>query len=348
MKKKVTVLLADGSRFEGYRFGADGDAVGEGVFHAGVIGYLETLTDPNNHGQVVVETFPMIGNYGVASVDVEGKKPAVAAYIVREFCDKPSNFRMDTTLDAYMKENGVIGVYGVDTRAITAILRDKGTMNIQIADIPDAKAMEGYKVQGGVEKASCKEVQAFGEGVSIAVLDCGCGSLAAESLAALGVKASLYPYNTNAEELLKHEGIVISDGPGNPKDYEEIIEQVKACFGKKPMLGIGLGHNLVALAAGGETYALHHGHRSGNQPVRDMKTGKVLITTQNHGYAVSEDSLKAMNAEILYTNINDGTIEGLVFPGKKCKTLQFRPEGCSRPNQTRDLYMNFIAETEEK
>ena len=352
-KKKVYLTLQNGDCFQGYRFGAEGEAVGELVFTTGMVGYVETLTDPSNLGQIVVQTFPLIGNYGVNPADAESDKAWVSAYVVRELCDEPSNFRMEKTLDEYLKEKGVIGVYGVDTRQLTKILREKGTMNATISNKPveGKEVFAAYRVKDAVKTVAPtikKEYGNQGAKYTVAFWDFGGKKSTVENLVAQGCRVIAMPAYSTAEEILSLgvDGVVLSNGAGNPEENVEIIEEIKKVLGKKPLLGIGLGHQLVALALGGKTKKMKYGHRGGNQPVKCVKCGKVYISTQNHGYVVDKDAISS--GELRYINVNDGTCEGIDYDELNAFTVQFAPESCGVGHTENPVYDKFFAMMEKE
>jgi len=347
--KKVYLVLSDGTVFEGRRFGASVSSVGELVFTTGMNGYIETLTDPSYAGQIVMQTFPLIGNYGIIEEDFEGEC-AVKGYVVREYCDFPSNFRCDYSLDEYLKKQGVPGIYGLDTRQITRMIREQGVMNAKICDeIPaDLSDIAGYSVKGVVKQTTCKEatiLQAEGEKkYSVVLIDYGAKRNIARELSRRGCEVTIVPSDTKAKEILAMDpdGIMLSNGPGDPEENVECIEELKQLIGQVPIFGICLGHQLTALASGGKTYKLKYGHRGVNQPVRDLKGDRTFITTQNHGYAVDSESLKDIGT-VIFDNANDHTCEGVEYPGKNCFTVQFHPEACSGPKDTEFLFDRFIS-----
>lgn len=349
-QETVYICLANGHVFEGKRFGAGGDITGELVFTTGMCGYIETLTDPSYYGQIVMQTFPLIGNYGFINEDAESKKPYVSAYIVREFCENPSNFRCDETLDKYLKDNNIIGVYDVDTREITKIIRESGVMNATICSNPkdaNIEEMKAYKVTDAVKSTSVEKPTLIpGENHShnVVLIDYGKKDNIARELAKRGCNVAVVPYNTKAEDILKlnPDGIMLSNGPGDPEDNTESINELKKLIGKKPIFGICLGHQLLALAMGGKTVKLKYGHRGVNQPVKNVKTGRTYISSQNHGYAVVSDEIEKCGGIISYINANDGTNEGIDYPDKNAFSVQFHPEACSGPHDTRFLFDKFI------
>ena len=345
--KKGYLILQDGQVFEGVRFGAETDTVGELVFTTGMCGYVETLTDPSYAGQIVMQTYPLIGNYGIIREDFEGAC-CVKGYVVREYCDTPSNFRTDCDLDTFLKEEGVPGLCGVDTRELTRIIREHGVMNAAICDeIPaDLTPIKAYAITGVVEAVSCKEpdrYQAEGEErFRVSLLDYGAKRNIVRELQKRGCTVTVLPATTSAEDILAADpdGVMLSNGPGDPADNTYQIEQIRKLLGKVPMFGICLGHQLTALAAGGSTYKLKYGHRGVNQPVRDVEGVRTYITSQNHGYAVDSDTVKL--GKVRFANANDGTCEGIDYPELKAFTVQFHPEACTGPKDTSFLFDRFV------
>ena len=345
--KKGYLILQDGRVFEGFRFGAEADTVGELVFTTGMCGYIETLTDPSYAGQIVMQTYPLIGNYGIIREDFEGAC-CVKGYVVREYCDAPSNFRTDCDLDTFLKEQGVPGLYGVDTRELTRIIREHGVMNATICDeIPaDLTPVASYAVTGVVEAVSCKEPTVHPaegeERFRVSLLDYGAKRNIVRELQKRGCTVTVLPASTSAEDVLAADpdGIMLSNGPGDPAENVYQIEQIRKLLGKVPMFGICLGHQLTALAAGGSTYKLKYGHRGVNQPVRDVEGVRTYITSQNHGYAVDSDTVKL--GKVRFANANDGTCEGIDYPELKAFTVQFHPEACTGPKDTSFLFDRFV------
>ncbi|MBQ3870378.1 MAG: glutamine-hydrolyzing carbamoyl-phosphate synthase small subunit [Clostridia bacterium] len=343
------LLLNNGAVFEGERIGAAGDSVGELVFTTGMTGYLETLTDPSYAGQIIVQTFPLIGNYGVIEEDFEGE-PAAAGYVVREICSEPSNFRSGYALDEFLKRKNIPGICGVDTRELTRILRDEGVMNAAICDVlPSETSFIGkYRVENAVGRVSGKKAETYlpeGEAkYSVALIDYGAKKNIVRSLLCRGCKVTVVPYDTPAEAILERDpdGIMLSNGPGDPAENVYCIEQIKKLIGRKPVFGICLGHQLAALAMGGRTVKLKFGHRGVNQPVKELGTDRTYITSQNHGYAVVTESL-GDTARLSFVNMNDGSCEGLEYKDKDCFTVQFHPEACAGPNDTAFLFDRFIS-----
>ena len=345
--KKGYLILQDGRVFEGVRFGAETDTVGELVFTTGMCGYIETLTDPSYAGQIVMQTYPLIGNYGIIREDFEGAC-CVRGYVVREWCDAPSNFRTDCDLDTFLKEQGVPGLYGVDTRELTRIIREHGVMNAAICDeVPaDLTPIETYAVTGVVEAVSCREASVHPaegeERFHVSLLDYGAKRNIVRELQKRGCTVTVLPATTSAEEILAADpnGVMLSNGPGDPAENVYQIEQIRKLLGKVPVFGICLGHQLTALAAGGSTYKLKYGHRGVNQPVRDVEGVRTYITSQNHGYAVDSDTVKL--GRVRFANANDGTCEGIDYPELKAFTVQFHPEACTGPKDTSFLFDRFV------
>ncbi len=354
-KKKVYLTLQNGKVFQGYAFGAEGNIVGELVFSTGMVGYIETLTDPANYKKIVVQTFPLIGNYGIISSDVESNKAWVSAYVVREICETPSNFRMEGSLEAYLKEQNVVGIYGVDTRELTKILREEGTMKARISCKPltDKEVIElsNYVEENGVSVVSPKTQAVYRESnqaYTVALWNFGCKASIIQNFVEKGCKVISVPATARAEELLalNPDGIILGDGPGDPKENQEIIEEIKKLFGKKPIYGIGLGHLLVALALGGDTQKQKYGHRGSNQPVKCLRCGKVYISTQNHAYEVVSDSVK--QAKVSFINVNDNSCEGLENIELRIFTTQFMPEACGIGYVENPIYDKFFAMMQEE
>ena len=347
--EKAYLVLGTGEVYEGERIGASGDSIGELVFTTGMEGYLETLTDPSYAGQIIMQTFPLIGNYGVIPEDFEGA-PVAKGYVVRELCDAPSNFRSEYALDKFLKDNNIPGICGIDTREITKRIREHGVVNAMICSQPpkSLEKINAFVVSGVVEKVSCQEkhtVPAVGETkYHVALIDYGAKKNIIRCLAKRGCTVTVYPCTTTAEEILAEDpdGIMLSNGPGDPAENTFCIAQIKKLLGKKPVFGICLGHQLTALAMGGQTIKLKYGHRGGNQPARQADGKRTYITSQNHGYAVVSESLQGIGHEI-FVNANDGSSEGMEYLGMNCFTVQFHPEACSGPKDTEFLFDRFIA-----
>lgn len=353
-KKKVYLTLQNGDTFQGYAFGAEGEITGELIFSTGMVGYIETLTDPSNYGQIVVQTFPLIGNYGMISADVESDRAWVSAYVVREICAEPSNFRTENDLESYLKAQGVIGIYGVDTRQLTKILREKGAMNARISEKPlseqEKKELSAYKIENAVNMVAPKEKNIYGDNAkyTIALWDFGAKKSTISNLLARDCKVISLPATSTAEEVLSSgaDAIILSDGPGDPTENVQIISQIQKVLGKKPIYALGLGHQLLALAFGAKVKKSKYGHRGANQPVKSQENGRVCISTQNHGYDIVTDSIKV--GKISYKNVNDGTCEGIDYEEMHAFSTQFTPESCDAGNIENPIYKKFFALIEKE
>ncbi len=346
------LILEDGTVFQGTSIGAVKEVISEIVFNTSMWGYLEVLTDPSYAGQAVCMTYPLIGNYGICHEDMESLQPWPDAYIVNELSRMPSNFRCDDTIQHFLEEHDIPGIAGIDTRALTKILREKGTMNGMITTnenynldeiLPKIKA---YKVTGVVEKVSCKEKKVLpGDGFQVALLDIGAKNNIAASLNKRGCNVTIYPAMTSAEEIIaaNPDGIMLSNGPGDPKECEYEIEQIRKLYETDiPIFAICLGHQLMALATGADTKKMKYGHRGGNHPVKDLDTGHVYISSQNHGYMVDGDTVDPQIAKVAFINVNDKTVEGLRYKNKSIFTVQFHPEACPGPQDSDRLFDEFI------
>lgn len=346
--RKAYLVLADGTIYEGRGFGADTAAIGSLVFNTGVVGYIETITDPRCAGQIVLQTFPLIGNYGMIEEDCLGE-PRLHGYVVRQWCDTPSNFRSQYDLDTYLKKKGIPGICDLDTRAITRKIREDGEMNAMICSrVPDdLSIIRDYRFQGAAEKCGCAAASvhpAQGEMKKrAALMDYGCALSAIEALTSRGCEVTVLPAGTPASEILacKFDGLMLSDGPGDPAENSFHAAQVSQLLGFLPIFGVGLGHQIIALAAGGSIEKMRHGHRGGNQPVKDLRSGRTFITSQNHGYVVCAGGVPG--GEISHINANDSSCEGMEYPGKKAFSVQFTPESGSIPQDTSFLYDRFIS-----
>lgn len=393
---KAFLLLEDGTVFEGTHFGADKDIISEIVFNTSMAGYLEVLTDPSYAGQAVCMTYPLIGNYGICKNDMESRRAWPDGFIVRELSRIPSNFRCDITIQQFLEENDVPGIAGIDTRALTKILREKGTMNGMITTNIDYKLdevipkLKAYTTGKVVEKVTCEHkyelkgiknleengplsgsarfdkesfekgvrepkpsliTQLNGTGKKVAILDLGAKDNIADSLMRRGCDVTIYPALTTAAEIIADnpDGIMLSNGPGDPKECVSIIAEIKKLYDTNiPIFAICLGHQLMALATGADTYKMKYGHRGGNHPVKDLSTGKVYISSQNHGYVVDMDKLDPKVAKPAFINVNDGTNEGLAYKGKNIFTVQYHPEACPGPQDSGYLFDRFIKMMEEK
>ena len=348
---KVYLTLENGRQFTGFSFGAQKEVVGELVFTTGMTGYIETLTDPSYYGQIVTQTFPLIGNYGMIEADMESKKPWVTAYIVREKCDKPSNFRCEGTIDDFLKKQGIPGIYGIDTRELTKIVREAGVMNAAITKKPlnDLSEVCSYVIKDAVKSVTCSEIEYLGDpdGIKIAVWDFGAKCNIMRELAKRGCYCMKVPSYYTAEQILALEpqGLMLTNGPGDPSENTEIILNIRKLAGKLPIFGICLGHQLFALAMGGKTKKMKYGHRGSNQPVKNLDTGRVYISSQNHGYEVISSSVEG--GKLSFVNANDGTCEGFEYPELNAYTVQFHPEACGGPMDASFLFDKFILNIKE-
>ena len=348
---KAFLILEDGTVFTGTSIGSTRDMISEIVFNTSMTGYLEVLTDPSYAGQAVVMTYPLIGNYGITP-DMESLKAWPDGYIVRELSRMPSNFRCEGTIQDFLKKYDIPGIAGVDTRALTKILREKGTMNGMITtnenyDLEEViSKLKNYKVEGVVSKVTCEEKYVLeGTGKKVALLDLGAKKNIAKSLNDRGCEVTVYPADTTAEEIIASnpDGIMLSNGPGDPAECTSIIKEIKKLYETDiPIFAICLGHQLMALATGGTTYKLKYGHRGGHHPVKDLQTGRVYISSQNHGYVVDEDKIDPNVAVPAFKNVNDGTNEGLAYVGKNIFTVQFHPEACPGPQDSGYLFDRFL------
>lgn len=348
----VYLVLENGRIFKGKPFGAKGEAVGEIVFTTGMTGYLETLTDPSYYGQIVVQTFPLIGNYGVIPSDFESPSPHVKAYIVREWCQVPSNFRSEGELDIFLSTHNIVGVYGIDTRELTKIIREAGVMNAKITPQLDniekiMAEIKNYKIIDAVPTVGCREIltsKGSTGGYKVVLWDFGAKENIRRELLKRGCEVIIMPPNTSAKKILelRPDGVMLSNGPGDPAENKGIIKELSGLSKSGiPIFGICLGHQLLALAQGAETAKLKYGHRGANQPVKDLRTGRVYITSQNHGYAVMADSLPDQ-AEMSFLNANDGTCEGIKYFNMPAFSVQFHPEASAGPLDTNYLFDQFI------
>lgn len=348
---KAFLILEDGTVFTGTSIGSTRDMISEIVFNTSMTGYLEVLTDPSYAGQAVVMTYPLIGNYGITP-DMESLKAWPDGYIVRELSRMPSNFRCEGTIQDFLKKYDIPGIAGVDTRALTKILREKGTMNGMITtnenyDLDEViSKLKNYKVEGVVSKVTCAEKYVLeGTGKKVALLDLGAKKNIAKSLNDRGCEVTVYPADTTAEEIIASnpDGIMLSNGPGDPAECTSIIKEIKKLYETDiPIFAICLGHQLMALATGADTEKMRWGHRGGNHPVKDLKSGRVYISSQNHGYVIKEETIDPDVAEVSFINVNDKTIEGLDYKNKNIRTVQFHPEACPGPQDTAYLFDEFM------
>ncbi|MCD8337285.1 MAG: carbamoyl phosphate synthase small subunit [Lachnospiraceae bacterium] len=349
---KAFLILEDGTVFAGTSIGSPREVVSEIVFNTSMTGYLEVLTDPSYAGQAVVMTYPLIGNYGICYEDMESERPWLDAFIVRELSRIPSNFRSEDTIQNFLLKYDIPGIAGIDTRALTKILREKGTMNGCITTNENYQLEEilprlaAYTTGKVVEKVTCREKYVLkGNGPRVALLDLGTKKNIARCLNQRGCEVTVYPALTKAEEVLaaNPDGIMLSNGPGDPKECAVIIEEIKKLYASDvPIFAICLGHQLMALANGADTYKMKYGHRGGNHPVRDLATGRVYISSQNHGYVVDAEHMDPAVAVPAFENVNDGTNEGLAYTGKNIFTIQFHPEASPGPLDSGYLFDRFM------
>ncbi len=352
MSRSAYLILENGTYFEGKAFGAEKETTGELVFTTAMTGYLETLTDPSYYGQVVIQTFPLIGNYGVIPSDFESKSPALKAYIVRNWCQAPSNFRCEGNLDTFLKSADIPGLYDIDTRALTRIVREYGVMNCKLTYTldnleKDIEEIRQYRVTDAVKSTSIDskvEFKSEKPEYNVVLIDYGAKHNIGRELVKRGCNLTVVPYSATAEEILEldPDGIMLSNGPGDPQENVEAIATLKKlCEHKIPTFGICLGHQLLALSQGARTEKLHYGHRGANQPAKELSTDRVYITSQNHGYAVINDSIPD-TAEVSFVNGNDGTCEGINYKNMPAFSVQFHPEACGGPKDTAFLFDRFI------
>jgi carbamoyl-phosphate synthase small subunit len=354
MAKPAILVLADGSTYEGYAFGAETDAIGEAVFNTSMAGYQEMLTDPSYAGQILIPTYPLIGNYGTNSDDNESRRIQVRGFVVREECDQPNHYLNSKTIHEYLAEGGIPGIWGVDTRAITRRLRSAGVMMGMITSSKTpAQALEAIKRAPDygsidfVREVTTEKQYEWQDGdkarYRVVVVDCGLKYNILKLLASHGCRASVVPCTASAEEILKlkPDGILLSPGPGDPALLDYIVENTRRLFGRKPIMGICLGNQLIARACGGKTFKLKFGHRGGNHPVRELATGRIHITAQNHGYAVDAESLKGSGLEVTHINLNDGTVEGIRHKSLPVFAVQYHAEASPGPLDNTYLFRQF-------
>lgn len=364
---KSYLILEDGTVFSGKSIGSTREVISEIVFNTSMTGYLEVLTDPSYAGQAVTMTYPLIGNYGICRKDMESKQSSVDGFIVRELSRLGSNFRDEQSIQDFLVEQNIPGIEGIDTRALTKILREKGTMNGMITtnenyELDDVIGrLKQYRVLGVVDKVTVKQPVTYVPGQidtdssipvtkKVAILDVGTKLNIARSLLARGCEVTVYPAGTEAEVILAEQpdGIMITNGPGDPKECTEVIETIKQIYESGiPVFAICLGHQLMALANGADTEKMKYGHRGANHPVKDLETGRVYISSQNHGYVVKADTVPRQKADISFVNVNDGTVEGLKYKEKPVFTVQFHPEACAGPRDSEVLFDRFMTYMEE-
>ncbi len=357
-QKKAKIALEDGTVFNGFSFGAPGTRTGEVVFNTSMTGYQEILTDPSYKGQIVTMTYPLIGNYGVNTEDIESRLLAVEGFVVRECSRITSNWRSRSSLGRYLEENGIIGIEGIDTRALTRRIRLQGAMKAAIStgDPDDRRLIRMAKDSPGligrdlVKEVTCGKRFSWNRSgrYTVAVIDCGAKLNILRELQRHGCRVIVVPAKTSAQDILalKPDGLMLSNGPGDPAGVGYVVETVKKLIGRLPIFGICLGHQMLGLALGGKTYKLKFGHHGGNQPVKDLKTGKIDITAQNHGFCVDLDSLGS-DTEITHINCNDGTLEGIRHRKLPLFSVQFHPESCPGPHDSAYLFKDFRAMMEQ-
>jgi carbamoyl-phosphate synthase small subunit len=364
---KRYLILSDGTVYEGLPLGATGETVGEVVFNTGMTGYQEILTDPSYAGQIVLLTYPLIGNYGINEDDFQSDRLQPAGLIVREAAEYPSNWRSTKSLDALLKERNMVALQGVDTRAITKHIRSGGVAMGVIADDPEAgrKRLEeasSYDEFDYVQQVTTKAPYAWGYAgreeiddpmgeyaYRLVVLDCGLKFNILNRFAAAGCRSIVLPCTASPDEVLgwKPDGVLLSPGPGDPSRLQPVIGTVREILGKKPVFGICLGNQMLCHAIGGSTFKLKFGHRGANHPVKDLLTGRVTITSQNHGYAVDPDSLAGTGAEVTQVNLNDGTVEGIRVPALGASSIQYHPEAAPGPWDSRPYFHEFVEQMEK-
>lgn len=350
MENTRYLVLENGQIFKGTGFGAQGDITGEVVFTTGMTGYLETLTDPSYYGQIVIQTFPLIGNYGVIPPDFESPRPWLRAYIVRDWCEAPSNFRSEGDLDSFLKKNGIVGLWGIDTRALTRIIREHGVMNGRITADPtqvDLAGIKAYRVEKAISAVTCTVSAVFmpeEKRRRVVLWDFGAKENIRRELVRRGCEVVVMPASSSADKILglSPDGVMLTNGPGDPAENMGIVREIRrVCDAKTPVFGICMGHQLLALSQGAKTVKLKYGHRGANQPVKNLDTDRVYITSQNHGYAVDAATLPP-SAVQNYTNGNDGTCEGVRYTDIPAFSVQFHPEACGGPLDTSFLFDQFM------
>ncbi len=355
MEKRLMrkIVLENGQEFYGEGFGAQCDAINEIVFNTSMVGYQEIVSDPSYTNQMVVMTYPLIGNYGITDEDYETKIPTIGGMIVREYNDSPSNFRYTKTLSEILEENDIPGISGVDTRKITRIIRNEGSQKVMITspDMSKEEALRAIKAyvlpKDGVARVSCKKKwysRTANPAYHVVAVDCGIKLNIIRSLNKRGCNVTIVPFDTPAQEILnlKPDGVFLSNGPGDPEDVTPVIELVRMLRGKLPIFGICMGHQLISIACGAKTYKMKFGHRGGNHPVKNLLTGKIEITSQNHSFAVDKDSLGGTGLVPTHINLLDDTVEGAACPQDKLFSVQYHPESAPGPQDSGYLFDQFI------
>lgn len=352
------IILEDGSEYMGYGFGSSDERILEIVFNTSMVGYQEIVSDPSYTDQLVVMTYPLIGNYGITDDDFESRNLTIGGLVVRDYNDMPSNFRYTKALSELLEENGIPGIYGIDTRKLTRSIRDKGSRRVLITGIstPLQEGLEAIKAypipRDAVSRVSCKKrwySRTANHQYNVVAVDCGVKLNIIRSLNRFGCNVTVVPFNVTAEEIefMHPDGIVLSNGPGNPEDVTSVIELVRELRGKYPIFGICLGHQMISLAYGAKTYKLKFGHRGGNHPVKNLFTGKIEITSQNHSYAVDPDSIAGTGLEITHINLLDNTVEGLCSKADRVFSVQYHPESSPGPQDSDYLFGEFIEAIKE-
>jgi carbamoyl-phosphate synthase small subunit len=348
---KRQLILEDGTILVGEGFGYEGETTGEVVFNTSISGYQEILSDPSYAGQIVTLTYPLIGNYGINRDDFESIHPAIKGLIVREAADFPSNWRNEMSISDYFVEKKIPGLSGIDTRKLTRIIREHGALKGRICSLEHCpqdvitQLKKSTMPIDQVKQVSTKSsYPSPGRGKKVVLVDYGMKHGILRELNNRDCDVTVVPYNTTAKEIIsmKPDGIMLSNGPGDPKDVPEAIDMLREIIGCIPLFGICLGHQLFALASGADTYKLMFGHRGGNHPVKDLRTGKVAITSQNHGYSVDPDSLEGTGLEVTHVALNDGTVEGLRHKNLAAFTVQYHPEASPGPEDANPLFDEFI------
>ena len=360
MRKKADrkIILEDGQEYYGYAFGSEDEKMLEIVFNTSMVGYQEILSDPSYTDQAVVMTYPLIGNYGMAAEDYETITPTIGALIVREYNDDPSNFRSVDTLGEVMSQYGIAGISGVDTRKLNRSIRDFGSRKalLTAADTPLEKGLAMLKSwqypTDSVSRVSCRRIRRVSAQAArfhVVAIDCGMKQNIVRSLVKKSCRVTVVPWNTSAEEILAlhPDGVFISNGPGDPTDVPQTIQTVRSLLGALPIFGICLGHQIIALAYGAKTYKLKFGHRGGNHPVKDLQTGRIEITSQNHSYAVDVESLSGTPLTITHLNLLDQTVEGIKCEKDRVFSVQYHPESAPGPQDSLHLFDRFIKLMEE-
>ncbi len=346
------LLFEDGTEYFGYGFGAEEETILELVFNTSMVGYQEILSDPSYTDQAVVMTYPLIGNYGMTKADYETTHPTLGAFIVREYNEEPSNFRAEESLGAVMKRFGICGISGVDTRKLARTIRSLGSRKVLLtkADTPveeGIQKLKDYEIpRDAVARVSCASPkETMGEGLRhVVAIDCGMKENIVRMLLQKGCRVTVVPWNTTAKEIatMHPDGVFISNGPGDPADVPETITTIQQLLGKYPIFGICLGHQIISLAYGAKTYKMKFGHRGGNHPVKDLDTGKIEITSQNHSYAVEESSLFQTPLKVTHRNLLDGTVEGVRCEKDKVYSVQYHPESAPGPQDSTHLFDRFV------